>query len=70
MYKGSRDGFTSKAAHQKCDNQGPFFAIIKSLEKKNIFGVYSDIQFSQNFGWNQGRCNSFIFKLNDKDEFQ
>jgi hypothetical protein len=45
IYRGSRDGDSSKNFHEKCDNQGPTITLIKN-EKGNIFGGFSSISWT------------------------
>jgi hypothetical protein len=45
IYRGTRDGMTSSAFHNKCDNKGESITLIKN-EKGNIFGGYSSISWT------------------------
>ena len=72
LYRGSRDGFKSKAFHDNCDNQGPTLVIIESSDNY-IFGGYSSIDW-QSTTWNgicgkgnnarrDGKGYEFVFTL-------
>ena len=61
LYRGTRDGSTSKKFHEKCDNQGPTICLYKN-EKGNIFGGYADISWTTD-GNNHSASNCFIFTL-------
>ena len=43
LFRGSRDGFTAGAFHEKCDKKGETITIIRNEDngQKNIFGGYS-----------------------------
>jgi len=61
IYKASRDGFSSQAFHQKCDDIGPTLTIIQSKEGY-IFGGYSPRN------WNTSKSyfshpHTFLFTL-------
>ena len=61
LYRGTRDGPTSDAFHNKCDNQKPTICLYKN-EIGNIFGGYTSIEWTKN----KGTCSdskSFIFTL-------
>ena len=65
LYRGSRDGTSCKAFHEKCDNEAPTICLYKN-EKGNIFGGYT------NFIWTSPDSrtfysdkNSFIFTLSN-----
>ena len=45
IYRGTRDGTTSKKFHEKCDNQGPTICLYKN-EKGYIFGGYASVSWS------------------------
>ena len=61
IYRGTRDGVTSKDFHNKCDNQGPTISLFKN-EKNHIFGGYASISWT-NDGGNKKASNSFLFTL-------
>ena len=65
LYRGSRDGTSCKAFHEKCDKESPTICLYKN-EKNNIFGGYT------NFIWTSPDSRtfypdkySFIFTLSN-----
>ena len=60
IYRGTRDGRTSKNFHDKCDNQGPTISLLKN--DKSIFGGYSSISWSTDGNWHTS-SDCFIFTL-------
>jgi hypothetical protein len=68
IYRGSQDGFTAKSFHKKCDNKSSVLVLIKTTQN-SIFGGYSSIGW-KNFGGYRKDSNSFLFKLQDKDELK
>ena len=72
LYRGSRDGFSAKTFHDKCNNKGETLTIIKS-DDDFIFGGYTEINWD-NTTWNgkmgeknnarrDGKGNEFVFTL-------
>ena len=61
LYRSSRDGSTSKAFHDKCDNKGPTITLYRN-DKGYIFGGYSPISWT-NKGDYKKEKNCFIFTL-------
>ena len=61
LYRGSRDGSTSKIFHEKCDNQGPTICLYKN-EKGYIFGGFAPISWTDKGGHHSSQ-GSFIFTL-------
>ena len=63
LYRGSRDGTTSKEFHEKCDNECPTIVLYKN-EKNNIFGGYTKFLWSSpsNETYYPDK-NSFLFTL-------
>ena len=61
IYRGSRDGTTSKIFHIKCDNKGPTIILFKN-ERGNIFGGYCPISWKTEGNW-QIVPEAFIFTL-------
>ena len=60
IYRGTRDGMTSKNFHDKCDNKGPSITLFQN--EKCIFGGYiSDSWLSNNKWFSSTDC--FIFTL-------
>ena len=68
LYRGSRDGDSTKICHELCDNKKNVLIIIKS-DNNYVFGGYSKIGFKTN---NSERFdylidnNSFLFSINFK----
>ena len=61
LYRGSRDGSTSKIFHEKCDEKGPTLVLYKN-DIGTIFGGYSSISL-KNDGGTKFAKDSFIFTL-------
>ena len=61
IYRGTRDGMTSKDFHYKCDNKGKTICLFLN-DKGNIFGGYSSIPWTSN-GGNKTAKDCFIFTL-------
>ena len=61
LYRGSRDGTTSKAFHEKCDHKGPTICLYRN-EKGYIFGGYASISWTSDGNTHEAK-NSFIFTL-------
>jgi hypothetical protein len=69
LYRGSRDGFTAKDFHEKCDGKPNTLAIFKAKDSSFLFGGYTAIAWEY---LSQGRYKSdpaaFIFSLTNKDK--
>ena len=50
LYKGTRDGFSFKELHQKCQNAGGTISIVKTTEDR-VFGSYTNIAWSCTGNW-------------------
>ena len=61
LYRGSRDGTTSKIFHEKCDHKGPTICLYEN-EKGYIFGGFSSISWTSDGNTHEAK-NSFIFTL-------
>ena len=64
IYRGTRDGMTSSAFHNKCDNKGESITLIKN-EKGNIFGGYASISWTSANDIFYSAPESFLFTLNN-----
>ena len=67
IYRGTRDGTTSKIFHEKCDNQGPTICLYKN-EKGFIFGGYASISWSTQRNGYVSAPDCFIFTLTNVHE--
>jgi len=61
IYRGTRDGMTSKDFHNKCDNKGKTICLFLN-DNYNIFGGYSSIPWTSN-GGEKTANDCFIFTL-------
>jgi len=61
LYRGSRDGSTSKDFHNRCDNKGPTICLYEN-DKDYIFGGYASISWNNSGGYRLAK-ESFIFTL-------
>ena len=61
LYRGTRDGMSGEAFHNKCNNKGPTISLFKN-EKGYIFGGYASIDWTGNGGY-KSAPDSFIFTL-------
>ena len=61
LYRGTRDGTSSKIFHDKCDNQGPTITLYRN-DKGYIFGGYSSISWENKGDYKKDK-NCFIFTL-------
>ena len=61
LYRGTRDGMTCNAFHNKCDNNGKTICLVLN-DKGNIFGGYSSIPWTNN-GGNKTANDCFLFTL-------
>jgi len=66
LYRGSRDGSTSKDFHKRCDNKGPTICLYKN-DKNYIFGGYASISWTSKDGYHSA-SESFIFTLTNIHE--
>ena len=62
LYRGTRDGMTSKIFHNKCDNQGKTITLFRN-DKGHIFGGYASIPWSTKALGSVSAPDSFIFTL-------
>jgi hypothetical protein len=69
LYRASRDGNTSAAFHNKCDNKGATIVVVKITNKEQIVGGYNPLF------WDSCQCfkstkDSFIYSFADRTNFQ
>jgi len=72
IYKGSRDGFTYNAFHEKCDNKSSTITVIKSKDHGRIFGGYTKATWTLVGGISYNEKNdesSFIFSLTYNERY-
>ena len=63
LYRGTRDGMTGDAFHNRCNNKGPTITLIKN-EKGYIFGGYASIDWQgHSSGTYRTAPDCFIFTL-------
>ena len=63
IFRGTRDGMTNTAFHNKCDNKGETITLIKN-EKGNLFGGYASISWTGNNNY-YSAPESFLFTLSN-----
>jgi hypothetical protein len=61
LYRATRDGFTSKAFHSKCDGKGNTITIIKN-NLNYVFGGYASSAWNSSWGYINDP-NAFLFSL-------
>jgi len=64
IFRGTSDGMTNTAFHNKCDNKGETITLIKN-EKGNIFGGYASIPWTSANNIYYSAPESFIFTLSN-----
>ncbi|CAH1763319.1 3834_t:CDS:2 [Entrophospora sp. SA101] len=69
LVRGTRDGFDSKTFHQKCDNQGPTFVIMKISSTNEVIGGYNPIKWQTGSGHLETR-DSFLFTFGNRDRIE
>jgi hypothetical protein len=62
VQKTTRDGFSSKSFHSKCDGIDKTLTIIKT-SNKYVFGGYTNASWSSNYDEYKSDNNAFIFSL-------
>jgi hypothetical protein len=69
LYRASRDGFSSKVFHSKCDKKPKTLTLIKVKDKPHIFGGYTEATWEGDslFGKSKQDPNAFIFSLVNYD---
>jgi len=68
VFKGTQDGMTASSFHQKADNKGPTYTVIKSSTGK-IFGGFVDESWTSrnNYITTKG---TFLFSITDKTKHE
>ncbi|KAG9295650.1 hypothetical protein G9A89_002968 [Geosiphon pyriformis] len=69
LFRGSRDGFSARMFHSRCDNRGATIVVVRVEDSKEIIGGYNPIGWSspREVEW-KGTKDSFIFSLGDSKE--
>ena len=67
--RASKDGNTSAAFHQKCDNKGATIVIAKITNSEQIFGGYNPLFWDLSNLW-KSTNDSFIFSFTDRMDLQ
>jgi len=68
LYKATRDGCTSTAFHNQCDNRGPTVTILYNT-KNTVFGGYTSVSWHSNGDYSND-SKAFLFRLNYKGTVQ
>jgi hypothetical protein len=69
LYRGSRDGFSAKNFHTKCDGHTNTLTIVKAKESSNIFGGFTTVDWeSSSSGKYKSDPNAFLFSLTNSDQ--
>ncbi|GBC03097.1 hypothetical protein RclHR1_00050005 [Rhizophagus clarus] len=66
LYRASRDGNTSKAFHEKCDNKGATLVVIKITDSDQIVGGYNPLSWDCS-NTRKPTYDSFIFSFTNKN---
>ena len=69
LYRGSKDGFTGNAFHNKCNNKNETITLIKTQTGNKIFGGYLDKPWQTKEAWITS-SNVFIFSLTNKEKYK
>ncbi|CAB5179437.1 unnamed protein product [Rhizophagus irregularis] len=66
LFRGSRDGFSAKTFHDKCDGRGATIVVVRVSGTKELIGGYNPIGWSspRDVEW-RGTRDSFIFSLSN-----
>ncbi|RGB34771.1 hypothetical protein C1646_668262 [Rhizophagus diaphanus] len=65
LYRASRDGNTTEAFHEKCDNKGATIVIVKINGTEQIIGGYNPIDWDSS-GFYKNTTDSFIYLFTDR----
>jgi hypothetical protein len=69
LYRANRDGYTTKAFHDKCDNKGATIVIIKINGTEQIVGGYNPFDWDSS-GKYKNTTNSFIFSFTNRNDIK
>ena len=67
LYRASRDGFSSRKFHEKCDDTKHTISIIYT-DNNNVFGGYTSIQWNSGSAWTKDE-NAFLFLLRSSENY-
>ena len=65
LYRATEDGFGAYKFHSKCDKQPNTLVIIKSTSG-NVFGGYTEQDWSDHDEWTKNDKNAFLFSYKNK----
>eukprot|EP00438_Fugacium_kawagutii_P000275 Skav206172 [mRNA] locus=scaffold3494:43836:45248:+ [translate_table: standard] len=61
LFRASRDGFLTKAFHEKCDHEGPTVVLARKTNG-DLFGGYAEMAWDSTSGWKQCK-KAFLFSF-------
>eukprot|EP01083_Nonionella_stella_P163184 536322_1 len=62
LYRSTKDGDSAPNFHDKCDNKGPTLTLVHT-EFNHIFGCYTSIPWTTEYGWGKGNAESTFLVL-------
>jgi len=68
IFRGSRDGFTTTAFHNKANNQGDTVTLVRTTNGK-VFGGYTNIPWTSSGYYKKKDHSSFVFELGDNGQY-
>jgi len=68
LYKATRDGCTSTAFHNQCNNKGATVTVLYNTNN-TVFGGYTSVSWHSNEGYSND-AKAFLFRLNYNGTFQ
>ena len=69
LYRGSRDGFTFKAFHDRCDEKGPTISLFKLKHNGDCIGGYTSAQWSSDDRFKRDPC-ALVFSLSHQRSYK
>ena len=71
LYRGSIDGFTAEAFHERCDNKGPTISLFKLEHNGDCIGGYTEAQWSsdEKGSWKRDPC-ALVFSLSHQRSYK
>src|ERR1700751_4923294 len=66
LYRASRDGNTTKAFHEKCDNKGSTIVVVKIPNSEQIVGGYNPLFWDTSNNRNSTN-ESFLFSFTNRN---